>query len=292
MTFETSSILSRYLENILNPTLMDKFKNGAKEQTVEKSLKVMGQSNSWLSFDSCNIMGSAAKETLIKPIDDIDLLCVFHWTGYEKYKTNAQALLYEVRNFYNGTTRAEVRSQKQAVRVLLKDGAQVDIAPVFSIAFEPDVFLLPDGNGQWIRTAPLKGAQWFAQKDSSYSMRLSPFVRLLKAWNNHLGHTLSSFHLETIAANVFHTLPTSYPDALTEFFSQGLKNPNFIDVSDPGGESGLLSSSYSSLNRTQIRQLFGQSANIMLEAECQSLKGDDVGARDYLKLLFGDRLPI
>lgn len=70
-------------------------------------------------------MGSAAKGTTVRPIDDIDVLAVFSNANgaWDSYRFDSQALLYRVRRAYSGLSTAQVGARGQAVRIFFKNGA-------------------------------------------------------------------------------------------------------------------------------------------------------------------------
>ena len=178
-------------------------------------------------------MGSAAKGTIIRPIDDIDVLAVFSnekgvWLS--KYWNDSQAFIYRVRQAYAGTIIQQVGTRGQAVRVFFKTGGHVDVAPVFSQG--NDVDWLPNGSGGWISTAPVVANRWFSTRNKDLGYHLAPIVHLLKAWNRAHSNRFRSFHLETVAATVFE-LGSDYRDALQKVDEWA---PNFLDVNDPGGQ--------------------------------------------------------
>ena len=127
--------------------------------------------------------------------------------------------LYRIRNAYNGCLTQQVGARGQAVRVLFQAGGHVDVAPMFWEG--GDDSWLPDGSNGWLKAAPLKANDWFAQENADLSYNLAPMVRLLKQWNLSHSKRFRSFHLETMAANSFSKLGTSYRDALAKFFEWG-----------------------------------------------------------------------
>jgi hypothetical protein len=261
--------------------------NARKDRVVE-NLTAAFPPTSDLPFSRALLMGSAAKSTIVRPIEDIDVLAVFSNANnaWNTYRFDSQAFLYRVRRAYNGLSTAQVGARGQAVRVFFKNGGHVDVAPVFSHG--NDVYGLPSGDGKWINTAPTVANAWFAKKHADLAYNLAPLVRLLKKWNNAHSKRLRSFHLETIAASTFQTLGSNRPSALTSFFEWA---PSHIDVSDPGGQSGALSSYLTWTGRQEVVQALASAADRARKANEAEARGDHVEAKRLWRIILGSSFP-
>lgn len=260
---------------------------GRKNSVVE-NLTDAFPSTSDLPFSNAILMGSAAKKTIVRPLDDIDVLAVFSNVNdaWNKYRWDSQAFLYRVRRAYDGLEAAQVGARGQAVRIFFQTGGHVDVAPVFS--YGNDVYGLPKGDGGWINTAPTVANTWFSKKNADLNYNLSPLVRLLKKWNNAHSKRLSSFHLETIAANTFSTLGSNRQSGLSNFFEWA---PSRLDVSDPGGQSGLLSGYLSWSVRQDVVQSFSVAAGRATKAREAEASGDHEEAKRLWRIILGDSFP-
>src|SRR6266542_3787119 len=186
------------------------------------------------------LMGSAAQGTLIRPVDDVDLLAVFNdpqgiWSS--TYRNNSQAFIHRVKGAFGNSRVETIGVRGQAVRLFYKTGAHVDIAPVFG--WKAGGYILPSGDGAWLRTDPDAQQTWLAGRDQTLSNNLLPLIRLLKRWNSVHGKQLKSYHLSVMAATIFISMNNDRADALMTFFKHA---PNYLDVEDPAGYSGKLSS--------------------------------------------------
>jgi len=219
---------------------------------VEADLKTVFPASSDMPCLSVELMGSAAKGTIVRPIDDVDVLAVFSngKNAWSKYQYDSKSFLYRVRNAYDGYSTAQVGARGQAVRVFYESGGHVDIAPVFH---EPDMtsFLLPAGDGSWISTAPFVANQWFKETNAALGYNLAPLVRLAKKWNGSHSKRLRSFHMETMAGHTFSSLGSNHRDGLQKFFEWA---PRHFDVQDPGGKSGNLASYMSWALREEVQK--------------------------------------
>ncbi|TQF73343.1 nucleotidyltransferase [Rhodococcus spelaei] len=260
----------------------------ARKNRVIENLTTAFPATSDLPFSRAVLMGSAAKGTIIRPIDDVDVLAVFSNVNnaWSKYQYDSQSFLYRIRKAYDGLSTAQVGARGQAVRIFFQSGGHVDVAPVFSHG--NDVYGLPKGDGGWINTSPTVANSWFTKRHAELGYNLSPLVRLLKKWNGAHSKRLRSFHLETMAAHVFSTLGSNRQSGLTSFFEWA---PNHIDVSDPGGQSGSLSGYLSWTARQEVIQSFRTAADRAAKARAAEADGDHEEAKRLWRIILGSTFP-
>ena len=288
MTQTTSQAISQFLTDITVTDYQKKSIIENRKKSVIENLTAAFPANSDLPFSHGILMGSAAKGTIVRPIDDVDVLAVFSNAGgaWSKYRWDSRAFLYRVRRAYDGTQTAQVGARGQAVRVFFQTGGHVDVAPVFYHG--NDVFGLPKGDGGWINTAPTVANSWFANRNAELSYNLAPLVRLLKKWNNAHSKRLRSFHLETVAAHVFSQLGTNRQDALANFFQWA---PNHLDVNDPGGQSGMLSAYLTWGARTDLKQSMSVAADRALRAQAAAAAGNHQESKRLWRIILGPSFP-
>jgi hypothetical protein len=245
-------------------------------------------STSDLPLVSVRLMGSAAKGTIVRPIDDVDVLASFsnERGAWNTYRNDSQAFLYRVRRAYDGYNVAQVGARGQAIRVFYKTGGHVDIAPVFIKG--DGVFHLPSGNGGWILTAPFTANSWFAEKNQSLGHRLAPLVRLLKKWNLAHSRRLRSFHLETVAAHTFSSLSANKRESLQKFFEWG---GNHLHVNDLGGQSGRLDSYLSWSDEQEVKRSFAAAEERASKALAAEAVGNHAEAKRLWRIVLGSSFP-
>jgi hypothetical protein len=234
------------------------------------------------------LIGSAAKQTIIQPLDDVNVLAVFSDTSgvyEERYRSESQAFLARVRAAYSGRSTQTVGSRGQAVRVFFPTGGHVDIAPAFFAG--GDDYLLPARDRTWIHTSPFKANEWLDRRDRDLDGHLRPVIRLLKKWN--LEHNcLKSFHLETMAGSLFSTLGSNHRGAVARFFEWA---PHWLYVSDPSGHSGDLSTYLGWTARQEVLQSLASAASRSARALAAEAAGDHDEAVRLWQLILGDDFP-
>jgi hypothetical protein len=261
---------------------------GRRKDRVIENLAEAFPATSDLPFSRGVLMGSAAKRTITRPINDVDVLAVFSNSqgAWSKYRHDSQAFLYRVRRAYDGLSTAQVGARGQAVRVFFESGGHVDVAPVFSHG--NNVYGLPRGDGGWINTAPEVANNWFLGRDRELGYNLAPLVRMLKKWNAAHSSRLRSFHLETVAARSFSSLSSNRQNGLARFFEWA---PSHLDVDDPGGQSGALSGYLSHESRRSVLAALQTAAERAKKAQAAESAENHAEAKRLWRIVLGDEFP-
>jgi len=103
-------------------------------------------------------------------------------------------------------SRSEIRRSGEAVVLNLKSRDwSFDIVPCFHTVTEDDgraYYLIPNGNGNWKKTDPLKDKEHVTSTNQSKDGRLLELIRLVKKWNKvKNATTIPSYLLETMIVN-------------------------------------------------------------------------------------------
>lgn len=236
------------------------------------------------------LIGSAARNTIIRPIDDIDVLAVFSDENdvYEdKYQYNSQDFLQRIRSALNEYQIQTVGARGQAVRLFYQQKPHVDIAAVFR---ESDgVYLLPAGDGSWIRTSPSTQKDWLKQRaDLIGAAYFRKVTRLLKRWNSEHGNRFKSFHLEVLIATLFTSLDGDSREALALFFENAY---GMLGVQDPAGFGGDLSSYMTWDERQSLNSRLSNAASRARNAISAAQNGNHEEAIRLWRIELGDEFP-
>lgn len=260
----------------------------ARRKSVIENLTAAFPESSDLPFVEGRLIGSAAKGTIVRPLDDIDVLATFSnvKNAWSRYRWDSKSFLYRIRNAYNGIETAQVGARGQAIRVFFQSGGHVDVAPVFIES--DDVFQLPNGTGGWIKTSPFVANRWFRDKNAELDYNLAPLVRLLKKWNGTHSKRLRSFHLETMAGHTFSALSSNRRTALQKFFEWG---GGHIDVWDPGQQAGSLSTYLTWSARDEVKKSLNAASDRAVRALDAEGKDDHEEAKRLWRLILGSTFP-
>ncbi|WP_156525824.1 SMODS domain-containing nucleotidyltransferase [Mycobacterium adipatum] len=242
-----------------------------------------------LPLASSYLMGSAGRDTIIRPLDDVDVLAVFTNKDdiFNKiYRYDSQKFLYRVRDAISNYKVEVVGARGQAVRLFYKSQPHVDIAPVFK--WSSGGYGLPNGSGGWLTTDPYAHSAWIAQRHKDLDYRLKPMVRMLKRWNNVHSKYLKGFHLEVMIATLFSSLSGDSRDACEKFFQWAQYN---LTVADPAGHGGDLSSYLTLANRASVLSNLEASRTRAVNANAAEADGDHKEAVRLWRIVFGSEFP-
>jgi len=100
---------------------------------------------------------------------------------------------------------------------------------------------------------------------------------------------LESYHLEVMVASMFGAVGSNFRDALKSFFDWA---PNRIDVDDPAGHSGRLSTYLTSGDREALRPRFAEALVRAKRALGAELLGDHTESTRLWRVELGDEFPM
>ena len=222
----------------------------------------------WI-LDGDFLSGSYARGTKLHPLDDIDVMIVLDGTGLEPTGLQATHYVRSSAEGKNGPVHNHIGfdnqlnshsvleafqkslAQSHADSVIKKSGQAVnvklvsydlgiDIVPCFHIKprniNEQDFYYIPlgDGNPGWLKTNPKIDAAISTRLHDKHNKKLKSIIKLLKYWNREKnGDRIRSYHLESIAWNVFH----NHPSAVTTM-AEGVRY--FFDNARPYLENNLV----------------------------------------------------
>jgi predicted nucleotidyltransferase len=290
MTLTTAQAFSEFLSKI-SPTSVQHQDIVDKRQATERYLREAFPASSALPLKRVILIGSAARGTIIRPVNDVDVLAEF--TDKDRifdrqYRRDSGAFLQRIRTALNARTSIKkIGTRGQAVRLFYVNGAHVDIAPVFKW-HSTSGFGLPRGDGGWMTTDPEAQAAWFTPRRAAISSNLAPMCRLARRWNGVHSHRFDSFHLEVMLASMFKTIGSNYRTALQCFFEWA---PNRIGVSDPAGHSGRLDEYLTRDAVAAIQSRFAEAHERAGRAITAEGQGNHVEAKRLWRIELGDEFP-
>jgi hypothetical protein len=245
-------------------------------------------SSSTLPLNNAFLIGSAERATIVRPLDDVDILATFTNKDriFEQYRSDSKRFLYRVRDALSTYQVKVVGARGQAVRLFYQNPPHVDIAPVFK--WDGGGYALPAGDGSWLTTDPFVQAEWISGRNETLNSHLKPVVRLLKRWNRAHSSRLKSFHLEVMAATLFAQMNSNYRDALHVFFTHA---ENYLRVQDPAGYGGDLSGRLTAAQRSDVVTSFRSARDHAKKALDLEAAGRHREAIQQWRLVLGDEFP-
>jgi hypothetical protein len=236
------------------------------------------------------VIGSASRTTIIRPIDDIDVMAVFDERQvWNTYQGNSRTFLYRIRDALAQYRVQVVGARGQAVRLFYQQPPHVDIAPVFDVAQHVGGgHVLPAGDGTWIRTDPDAHNAFLNRRNQELGGNLKTLTRMLKRWNRVHSNRLRAFHLEVMTQAVFRSLGTDMAEATTIFFQYAAQH---LHVSDPAGHSGDLASGLTWSQEQAVLQSFATAVDHSRRAMDANNRGNVAEAMRQWRIVFGDEFP-
>lgn len=287
MALTTAKAFDEFKDRLLLTDTQKALVSGRRDTTAGYLKSSFGASSN-MPLSRTKLIGSAGRWTIIRPLDDVDVMAVFENKDgiFETYRNDSQAFLYRVRDALSDYSVKIVGARGQAVRLFYTNAPHVDIAPVFK--WNGDGYALPNGTGGWLTTDPDYHETWMVERNKALSDRLKPLVRMLKRWNAVHSKRLKSFHLEVLVASSFTSLGGDSRNACEIFFGYAKDR---LTVVDPAGHSGDLSSYLSPSQRQEVVTSMESARQRAANANAAERNGDHKEAIRLWRIIFGDEFP-
>jgi len=268
--------------------------------------------------------GSFARNTKIRPLDDIDLMyCLGAGGAYyqvdiynnQKYYIHTENAIDSLKSLSNEDfklnsikvvnklvkalesvpqySNAEIkRNQEAAVLNLVSYSWSYDIVPCFYTV--NNFYLIPDGSGNWKATNPEIDHENIERTNINYGGKIYQLVRTLKYWNaNFSSPKLGSYLFEVLVINFvkYKAAQSDYNDVNIKEFFNYLYSYILFDVQDPKGIQGNINY----LTTEQRERLSSKArscydiASIALDLELKERNQEK--AIENWKSIFGDKFP-
>lgn len=148
--------------------------------------------------------GSYERDTIIKPLDDIDLFAVIDKDDYvdNGLDPNPQSVLTKFKNYLNSLNdyKDKVKQDRPCVTVVLSD-KNFDILP--SLRKDGALYIPNSDLSNWIFTDPKTHTDNLNRVNRNRSYKVKPIVKAVKQWKREAKQNILSFHIEEIAISVF-----------------------------------------------------------------------------------------
>lgn len=164
--------------------------------------------------------GSIPKFTALKGHADLDVMVALHYGKHIKDK-KPSSVLQNVRNSL-AEYRTGVRSNGQAVTLYYDTWPNVDIVPVSRVVDNNQNvthYEVPNSNTEgWMPSRPKKHANTIEARSTVCGQNFRRIIKMIKHWNRIHSEYLTSYHIEVLALNIFHTNLDDLPWNIHMFF--------------------------------------------------------------------------
>lgn len=163
------------------------------------------------SFDVSRIVpiGSHARGTAIRAHSDLDMMVVLrrNEAKWGDSLVSSYTVLEKLRqDLQERYTQTEIRRDAQAVVIDFAGGQRsLDVVPALFQRFDRlrPVFLIPDGNGEWLESSPEAHDRYFGSAVERSGGKLKKVVQLMKWWKFSRAQPIPirSFHVDVLVAS-------------------------------------------------------------------------------------------
>lgn len=181
------------------------------EETITTSVNNL---DSHLTAEKCDLSvnetftnGSWERDTILRPLDDIDVFAVLNgdeWIDDEGELPNPQTVLTNFKDYLNGIGdyKDKVSQNRPCVTITLSK-IDFDVLPSFE---ENDGYLIPNHDlKSWIYTNPKGLSQKLESADVYCDYQLKKVIKAVKYWNRENDKKIPSFQVEEVAISIFDT---------------------------------------------------------------------------------------
>lgn len=192
--------ISKLIEKI---SITDKQEENIKASV--KNITTTLEKDDTLHLKETFLDGSYERDTMIRPLDDIDIFVVLdesYWKDDFGVMRKPQSVLDKIKDFLNDQNdyKGKVRQDRPCVTVELSNKS-FDILPAFE---QIEGYLMPNYNLEsWIPTYPKILTENLKNAHRDYSYKLKDIIRVIKYWNKLNGKMIPSFHIEEVAIKIF-----------------------------------------------------------------------------------------
>lgn len=192
--------VNKFIENITPSDLQDSVVQGA-YNNLEAHLN---SEDCKLNIKEVFLNGSYIRETMIRPINDIDVFAVIDDTDYyiNGKEPNPQSVLTSFKNYLDNVPdyKEKCKQDRPCITIELSK-LHIDVMPSLRHA---GALVIPNSNlDGWMFTDPKTHNQEFSDIDKRYNYKVKDIVKAVKRWKNDRSLPLPSFKIEVIAKYIF-----------------------------------------------------------------------------------------
>lgn len=212
--------ISTFIDNI---TVTDKQEDNIKQSVSNIDGHLTNDEND-LHINHTFTNGSYERDTIIRPLDDIDMFAVLNledWRDENGNYPSPQSVLTKFKNYLNGLHdyKGKVSQSRPCVSIELSNKT-FDVLPSFRQ--ELGGYLIPSHDLKgWTYTFPEKLTADLDEVHKKRNYKVKPTIKAVKQWNRLKGKIIPSFHIEEVAIGIFSVNSfTNYEESIRLWFNQ------------------------------------------------------------------------
>lgn len=290
-SFET--MLSR-----LEPKIIQKRAIQKSRETIDNVLKNSPKISLVTQRQPSFLTGSYKRNTLIRPIQDIDLYVLVHFGFHADGKKPIFILREMARVLRNRFIRTRIRVDSPCVIVKFNEYI-FEVVPAIYHTDDDQCYQIPGpGARKWIDCYPHVPDKWLTNSNYLNDKKFVPLIKILKQWNKHNNVGLKSFHLELLTGMVFDQTSeiVNYPQSVNDwmhFVSDWIHYYHSSFIREPGKHythvDDYLYSDFEKLQKVRRKLKIAQKRTET--ALKRWIDGKEIAAKRLWKQMFGDMFP-
>lgn len=209
--------VEKFIENITVTDKQTTVIDGA-FNNIESKLK---DDKSSLSVKEVFLNGSYVRDTMIRPLDDIDIFAVIDKYDYtdNNERPNPQSVLTKFKNYLNGLSdyKDKVSQDRPCVTISL-DKIHIDVLPALR---EHGILYIPNESlDGWTFTDPISHTANLDTVNDNSGGKVKDVVKGVKSWKRQKDLKIPSFHIEEVAMDIFpYSMIPNIEEGLRKWFS-------------------------------------------------------------------------
>lgn len=194
--------INQFVENIC---VTDRQEEGIKT-SLDNMYSYLMDEDSGLSVERNFTNGSYDRDTIIRPLDDIDIFSVLKredWEDEYKQLPKPQEVLSKFKKYLDGITiyEGKVKQDRPCVTIRLSD-KNFDIMPSFEQI--GGGYLIPNFDlSGWTYAYPEQLYDNLEAVHKQRNYKVKQIIKAVKHWNRGLDKLIPSYHIEEVAINIF-----------------------------------------------------------------------------------------
>lgn len=217
-----ATLLQKIKEMIDNISVTDKQEDTINTATNNLSNHLTKEEND-LDIDSTFINGSYERDTMLRPLDDVDIFAVLNrdeWTDDYGNLPKPQSVLTKIKNKLNSISdyKDKVTQDRPCVTVTLK-AINFDVLPSFEESYGG--YLIPNYDLEsWTYSYPEELTLNLNESHRNNDYKLKDVIKAVKYWNKENKKLVPSFQIEETMITYFNINKiTNYEEAIRLWFN-------------------------------------------------------------------------
>ena len=277
-----ATLLQSITEFINNISVTDRQEENIKSSVGNLTSCLMNKESN-LFVEDVFTNGSWERDTIIRPLNDVDLFAVLKKSDWQDEYGNLpspQSVLTKIKNYLNDQNdyKGKVKQDRPCVTVELSD-KNFDILPSFDNGLGG--FYIPNYDlKSWTTSNPQKLTDDLNNSNRNRKFKVKPTIKSVKSWNRGIDKLIPSYHIEEIAISIFLFKDfTNYEESIRMWFNNAefyMLTEKFKSTSDYDAAKTKLAKVKKKLN----------------EAKDLLDKGEEYKAKEIWKEIFGKDFPL